>query len=66
MFKNAQELKIDDKVLVWMSNTGIKYKRYFSHFTDNNKIACFRYGGTSWNQKDTFEWDNWKLYNKED
>ena len=64
--KPLPKLKIDTKVLVWMSNTGIKYKRYFSHFTDNNKIACFKYGGTSWNKNDTLEWDNWELYDEED
>ena len=59
--KPLPKLEKDTKVLVWMSNTGIKYKRYFSHFTDNNKIACFKYGGTSWNKNDTLEWDNWEI-----
>lgn len=59
-------LKVDDKVLVQWRSDGIWSKRYFSHFTETGEIACFKNGYTSWLTKETTEWDEWKLPEKEE
>ena len=59
--KPLPKLEVDTKVLVWDSNSHIKYKRYFSHFDSNSTIHVFNSGTTSWNNTQTVEYRNWEL-----
>ena len=60
------ELKLDD-LLVVTAGDGTKYKRYFSHYTGENKnvVACFRLDMTSLtaNTNEVSTFDEWRLYN---
>lgn len=59
--KPLPDLKVDTKVIVW-NDVSAKKKRYFSHFNNVGKIACFHNGTTSWSNKGISDWwENWEL-----
>ena len=43
-----EDWKIDDKVIVWNSDTGVSYRRYFAGIDRNGNITTFVNGNTSW------------------
>lgn len=55
-------LKVDDKVMVRMTDNGEWERRHFSHFDENGVIWCFFHGKTGWaGCNETSEWKYWRL-----
>lgn len=59
------KLEVDTKVIVWDTEFGKKYKRYFSHFDEEGRIYCFDGGSTSWNEEGVVRWKHWEIYDEE-
>lgn len=61
--KPLPKLEVDTKVYVWDCDI-VKFKRHFSHFTEDGKIACFKMGQSCWsnNEETDYEiWDKWEI-----
>lgn len=62
--KPLPKLEVDTKVIVWDNHgSSNKFKRYFSHFNEDGRIAVFINGTTSWSNRGghVSSYNNWKL-----
>jgi hypothetical protein len=63
--KPLPDLEVDTPVIVWDDSSEYRYKRYFSHYTNDGRIECFVEGRTSWSSDkishNTTPWKNWEL-----
>lgn len=59
--KPLPKLEVDTKVVVWHDD-GSKYRRHFSHFSEDGVLYAFIGGLTSFSGKDgTTAWNNWVI-----
>lgn len=62
--KPRPKLEVDTKVYVRNDYSSSKFKRHFSHFTQDDKIACFKDGKSYWSNNEATDydiWDNWEI-----
>lgn len=60
-YNPAEDLKVDDPILVKDHASPTWYRRHFSHLGSHGKVYAFIDGCTSFTCEHATDWDEWKL-----
>lgn len=60
-YNPAEDLNVDDRILVKAHGSPTWLRRHFSHLGKHGKVYAFIDGCTSFTCEHTTDWDEWKL-----